>query len=150
MTEQGSANHLEESNNNETVKTINIKGYCEHGRRKSRCKDCGGSGICSHGRIKTHCKDCGGSGICEHGRQRTRCKDCGGSGICSHGRVKSQCKECGGRGSNKVPRGEKRKLDNRIDNINKELILLKDIPVRSNLVLVGTKMLLLLQYCFKC
>ena len=68
MTEQGSANHLEESNNNETVKTINIKGYCEHGRQKSRCKDCGGSGICEHRRQRRECKDCGGSGICEHRR----------------------------------------------------------------------------------
>ena len=23
---------------------------CEHGRERSRCKDCGGSGICEHGR----------------------------------------------------------------------------------------------------
>ena len=55
---------------------------CEHGRERSKCKDCGGSGICEHGRRRRQCKDCKGSGICEHGRQRTRCKDCGGGGIC--------------------------------------------------------------------
>jgi DnaJ-class molecular chaperone len=52
--------------------TINNKGFCEHGRHRSQCKDCGGSGICEDGRRKSECKDCGGSGICEHGRQRSR------------------------------------------------------------------------------
>ena len=32
---------------------------CEHGRRKDRCKECGGCGICEHGRRRTHCKECG-------------------------------------------------------------------------------------------
>ena len=71
---------------------------CEHGRQKSRCKECGGSGICEHGRQKYECKECGGSGICEHGRQKYRCKECGGSAICEHGRLKYSCKECGGSG----------------------------------------------------
>jgi hypothetical protein len=30
---------------------------CEHGRQKSRCKDCG-TGYCTHGRQKRKCKDC--------------------------------------------------------------------------------------------
>ena len=67
---------------------------CEHGRKRSRCKDCGGSQICEHGRQRSTCKDCGGGSICEHGRQRSVCKDCGGSQICEHGRQRSQCKEC--------------------------------------------------------
>ena len=33
-----------------------------HGRRGSRCKDCGGSEICTHGRRRSRCKDCGGYG----------------------------------------------------------------------------------------
>ena len=53
---------------------------CEHGRERSRCKECGGSSICEHGRRRSNCKDCGGGGICEHGRRRTLCKDCGGGG----------------------------------------------------------------------
>jgi hypothetical protein len=61
---------------------------CEHGKRKDRCVDCGGSGICLHGRQKARCVDCGGSGICLHGRQKATCVDCGGSGICLHGRRK--------------------------------------------------------------
>ena len=69
---------------------------CEHGRRKSECKECGGSQICEHGRRKTQCKECCGSSICEHDRQKSRCKECGGSQICEHGRIKTQCKECGG------------------------------------------------------
>ena len=54
------------------------KKKCEHGRERSRCKDCGGSGLCEHGRERSKCKDCGGSGICKHGRQRSKCKECGG------------------------------------------------------------------------
>ena len=69
---------------------------CEHGRRRSQCKDCGGSGLCEHGRRRSQCKECGGSSFCEHGRERSRCKDCGGSGICEHGRQRSQCKEYSG------------------------------------------------------
>jgi len=69
---------------------------CEHGRRKSFCKECGGSQICSHGIRKSTCKECGGSEICIHGRRKSECKDCGGSEICIHGRRKSFCKECGG------------------------------------------------------
>ena len=51
---------------------------CPHGRRRSVCKECGGSGICEHGRQRSQCKECGGSSICEHGRQRSGCKECGG------------------------------------------------------------------------
>ena len=69
---------------------------CIHSRKKSYCKECGGSGICSHGRIKSQCKECGGSAICEHGRHKSACKECGGSAFCSHGKSKSICKECGG------------------------------------------------------
>ena len=47
---------------------INESSICEHNRRRSRCKPCGGSNLCEHGRIKAHCKDCGGVSICEHGR----------------------------------------------------------------------------------
>ncbi len=37
---------------------------CEHNKRRSNCKDCGGSApICEHGKIKRTCKDCGGSAI---------------------------------------------------------------------------------------
>ena len=69
---------------------------CEHGRRKDRCKECGGSQICEHGRRKDRCKECGGSEICEHDRRKSECKECGGSRICEHSRIRSECKECGG------------------------------------------------------
>ena len=32
---------------------------------------------CEHGRERSRCKECGGSAICEHGRERRRCKQCG-------------------------------------------------------------------------
>jgi hypothetical protein len=31
---------------------------CPHGRRKARCKDCGGSAICIHDRVKYTCRFC--------------------------------------------------------------------------------------------
>ena len=69
---------------------------CEHERLRSRCKECGGSEICLHGRFRSRCKECGGSEICEHNKQKSHCKECGGSQICLHGRLRSRCKECGG------------------------------------------------------
>ena len=68
--------------------------YCQHGRQRNKCKDCGGSSICQHSRQKSLCKDCGGSSICVHGRQKNKCKDCGGSGVCEHGKQRGQCKDC--------------------------------------------------------
>ena len=69
---------------------------CEHGKQKSRCKECGGNNICEHGKFKSYCKECSGSQICPHNRQKSHCKECGGSSFCEHGKQKSQCKECGG------------------------------------------------------
>ena len=70
--------------------------YCEHGKQKSRCKECGGGSICEHGKLKFSCRECGGSAFCEHGKRKAECKQCGGSAICEHGKRKSICKECGG------------------------------------------------------
>ena len=50
------------------VRDLVAAGFCEHGRQRSRCKDCGGSSICTHGRERSKCKDCGGSSICKIGR----------------------------------------------------------------------------------
>jgi len=72
------------------------KYQCEHGRRKSRCKDCGGSSLCVHNRQKNNCKECGGSSFCVHNRMKVTCIECGGSQICSHNRRKCECKDCGG------------------------------------------------------
>ena len=71
---------------------------CPHQRRRSSCRDCGGSSICPHKRRRSQCKDCGGASICQHNRERTKCKQCGGRSLCQHGRQKSQCKDCGGSG----------------------------------------------------
>jgi len=69
---------------------------CEHNKRRSICKDCGGSQICEHNKRRSICKDCGGSQICEHSKIRSRCRDCGGGSICEHRKIKSVCKDCGG------------------------------------------------------
>ena len=34
------------------------KGICEHQRRSSRCKECGGASISEHTRIMRKCKEC--------------------------------------------------------------------------------------------
>ena len=73
-----------------------LKNNCQHNRRKSDCRECGGSSICEHNRHKKICKECGGSQICEHNREKSKCKECGGIGICKHNRQKQHCKECGG------------------------------------------------------
>ncbi len=70
--------------------------YCSHGKEKYRCKECGGASICKHGKRNDCCKECGGSSYCSHGKQKICCKECGGSQICEHGRQKYQCKECKG------------------------------------------------------
>ena len=67
---------------------------CQHGRKKSQCRTCGGSGFCKHDRLKSRCFACGGSSFCSHGRKRSQCKDCKGSGLCVHLRQKSQCRDC--------------------------------------------------------
>ena len=71
---------------------------CEHGKQKSRCKECGGGSICEHGKLTFSCRECGGSVFCEHGKRKAECKQCGGSAICEHGKRKSICRECGGSG----------------------------------------------------
>jgi hypothetical protein len=73
-----------------------VCGACPHGRKRYRCKECGGAGICEHSRVRSKCKECGGGAICEHSRVRSLCKECGGGSICEHGRQRSKCKECGG------------------------------------------------------
>ena len=69
---------------------------CEHNKRQTSCKDCGGSQICVHNRRKSRCKDCGGYSICIHNKEKSTCRECGGSQICPHNRLKSGCRECGG------------------------------------------------------
>ena len=69
---------------------------CEHGKRKSRCRECGGSQICEHGKRKDQCRECTPSAFCEHGKQKAQCRQCGGSQICEHGKWKAQCRQCGG------------------------------------------------------
>lgn len=69
---------------------------CEHGKRKIRCKECGGSQICPHDKNKQICKICNGSSICEHGKFKQYCKECNGVSICKHNKRSSRCKECKG------------------------------------------------------
>jgi hypothetical protein len=56
--------------------TVMAGSFCEHQRRRSQCKDCGGGSICEHQRQKSQCKDCGGGSICENQRQKSQCRRC--------------------------------------------------------------------------
>ena len=76
-----------------------LKTICEHGRRRDRCRECGGSQICEHNKRRSSCVDCGGGEICEHNKIRGSCKYCGGSQICEHNIFRRNCKECGGSGT---------------------------------------------------
>ena len=75
----------------QTQPRMRVRRKCEHGRQRSKCKECGGAGICEHNRIRSTCKKCGGSSICEHNRQRSLCKECGGASICEHNRQRYYC-----------------------------------------------------------
>ncbi len=80
-----------------TVKKKYVPKKCEHGKRKSRCVECGGSEICEHGKRKSRCTDCGnGSELCEHKRIRTVCIECRGSQICEHQKIRTRCIDCKG------------------------------------------------------
>jgi hypothetical protein len=61
------------------------------GKRRERCRACGGSSFCKHYRIKYQCKDCKLGSMCNHGKQKSLCIQCCGSHICTHGRSKYQC-----------------------------------------------------------
>ena len=67
---------------------------CEHKRRRTECKECGGKNICQHERRINECKECGGSQVCDHERIRSRCKECKGGSICDHERRKDMCSTC--------------------------------------------------------
>ena len=69
---------------------------CEHGKRKSHCRECDGSAFCEHDKWKSQCRECGGSAFCEHGKRKSHCRECGGSALCEHDKLKSYCRECGG------------------------------------------------------
>ena len=38
--------------------TMGERSLCQHGQRRSTCKECGGSGLCDHGRRRSRCKEC--------------------------------------------------------------------------------------------
>jgi hypothetical protein len=50
----------------EGVKEAAEKKTCQHGRRKTKCRDCG-TGHCQHGRPKAQCRDCGTAAEPERG-----------------------------------------------------------------------------------
>ena len=81
----------------------NQKGLCQHGKRKSHCKDCGGGSMCEHGKRKYYCRKCGGNAICEHNKTIYLCKECKGNSLCEHDKLKSFCKLCGGSSLCKTP-----------------------------------------------
>lgn len=53
-----------------------------------------GGGVCPHGKRRDKCRQCGGNSFCTHGKRKAMCKSCGGSGLCWHGVAKYNCAEC--------------------------------------------------------
>ena len=71
--------------NDKTLKTCftcRTKYNCEHKRRRTNCKDCGGSSICEHKRLRNRCKDCGGSQLCKSELCETRVSNKKYKGYC--------------------------------------------------------------------
>ena len=64
---------------------------CEHGRRRSQCKDCGGASICKHGRRRSTCTECVHITI-----PSSLCQACGSKTVCRIKDVPSTmyCAEC--------------------------------------------------------
>jgi hypothetical protein len=71
-----------------------ISALCQHGRQKSRCKECGGSSICEHSKLKQLCAQCDGSSLCSHLKRKWTCRECKGSSLCIHGRRRTKCPKC--------------------------------------------------------
>ena len=71
-----------------------VKRECEHGRRRSTCKECNGIGVCCHQRQRTACNECSGGSICEHDKVRSKCVLCGGASMCEHGKERNKCSIC--------------------------------------------------------
>jgi hypothetical protein len=117
-------------------KMIREKNKCEHDRKKSHCKDCGGSQICKHDRYKSICKECGGGSICPHDRIKSKCRDCGGGSICEHDRRKSECRDCGG-GS--ICEHDRRKSHCKICNFKICLVNLQRVNLKRCLKLSNLK-----------
>lgn len=78
------------------MENLAVNTKCRHGKRRSRCADCGGSEMCFHKRYRAQCVECDGASICFHGRRRNMCVECDGASICRHERRRSMCVECGG------------------------------------------------------
>ena len=73
----------------------NIYKKCEHDKRKSRCRECGGSEVCKHNKRKSQCYECNGSELCRHKKIKYNCKECDyGVTYCKHEKQKSLCIEC--------------------------------------------------------
>ena len=73
-----------------------IRKKCPHGKRRTRCAECGGAGVCEHKQDRYRCAACGGGSICKHTKLRSECAVCGGGSICEHKRRRSKCPTCGG------------------------------------------------------
>ena len=55
---------------------------CEHGKRRCRCRECGGGEFCKHDMRRSRCKECGGGELCKHTKRKEYCKECGGKSLC--------------------------------------------------------------------
>jgi hypothetical protein len=141
--------HCEHNRRRSMCKECGGSQICEHNRERSTCKECGGSQICEHNRVRPTCKECGGSQICEHNRRRPTCKECGGSQICEHNREWPKCKECGGsqicehnreRPKCKECGGSQICDHNRVRSMCKECSFGKIIARKSNCSVCGTQL----------
>ena len=67
---------------------------CPHSKRKKYCNVCSPHLFCDHGKAKQRCVDCGGSKVCPHKKYKFLCKECSPHLFCEHGKRKNSCMLC--------------------------------------------------------
>ena len=52
--------------------------FCQHGRQRNNCRECGTKRLCVHTVGKYYCRICHPQCLCPHGHRRYNCKTCFG------------------------------------------------------------------------
>jgi len=67
---------------------------CEHGRRKSDCRECSPGNFCIHNKTLRKCPICSPNILCPHNCRRQNCRICTPEKFCTHNLKRQGCKIC--------------------------------------------------------
>ena len=76
------------------AKKMSIPKKCEHGKRKTDCKECSAGNFCIHNKTIRRCPICTPSCVCEHSSRRSACKICSPNILCTHNCRYRSCRIC--------------------------------------------------------